>query len=349
MPDKSLVEYWINGGLEELLESLDEPKYRAGQVSGWLAGGTPIENASNLPAALRRGLSAAHPSFSLDIDNKFEEQKSSVKKYLYKTFDGIIIESVFLPYDKADAICISTQAGCNMGCLFCSSGRDGCIRNLDNHEMLSQLLLMRGSESSKIPNIVLMGSGEPLENYLNVKSFIDFVCSQKSLLYSKRRITLSTCGLPNGIYRMIADNLFVNLAVSLHSAIQEQRDELMPAMRAFPLAKLAKSVADFRSASGRRVTYEYAVIDGYNDSPKNANALASLLAGSDALVNLIDASPSNFNPIPNSKNALARFAMMLKDKGIEHTMRRKLGSSINAACGQLVSYKKFYNDDNNEA
>lgn len=309
-----------------------ESAYRARQIRQWVLNGQDYAHMSNVPKKLLEVLKNAYRCFDMSISSVLIEDKSSVKKYLYLTLDDIIVEGVNLPYLHGNAQCVSTQAGCRMGCSFCVSGKNGRIRDLSAGEMLSQVVLASRDTETRTSNIVLMGSGEPLDNYTEVVAFIDIV--QRELNISHRSITLSTCGIVDGIYQMISDNLNINLAVSLHAPTHEMRLQMMPIEAAYPIHEVVRAASAYAEASRRRVTYEYCVIEGTNDTTDCANALKGLLGSSNCLINLIDLN----DPLkPNSKGAAVRFQTLLTDRNLNVTIRRSLGSSINAACGQLSS------------
>lgn len=323
--------------LEDILASFNEPKYRAKQLLEWITRGAKIKDMSNLPLSLRQKLSDEYETLALIIEKEFIDSENSVKKYLYKAEDGIIFEGVVLRYEHGDTLCVSTQAGCRMSCSFCASGKNGLLRNLSRAEMLSQPIIANAG-GDKISNIVLMGSGEPLDNYDEVKAFIKALIDENGLNMSVRSITLSTCGIIAGIEKMIEDKLFVNLSISMHAPVSEIRKKLMPIEKAYPIQKVVKTAETFRKASSRRITYEYCVIEGVNDTNECVSALKGLMKGSDSLLNLIDVNEGGGVYAKNKKGVLERFSAKLTKAGLRHTIRRRLGSGVNAGCGQLVSY-----------
>ncbi len=314
-----------------------QPKFRAKQLKEWILKGYEFCEMSNLPKGFRDALQEKYNPLSLTYEYKMVENKTDTTKYLFKTKDDIIIESVGLIYDGKLTVCVSTQAGCAMGCKFCSSTVGGLIRNLTADEMVAQLVLASKDKGLSVNNIVLMGSGEPLNNYDNVKEFIDYITKPDTLNIGIRHITLSTCGLAKGIDRMCEDKLFVNLSLSLHSAVSEIRKSIMPVENACSFTEAFEACCRFREASGRRITLEYCVIEGINDGEESARALFSLMKGTDAEVNLIDYNKKEGYLKQNSTSAADEFAKKLKKYKINYTLRRRLGSSINAACGQLKS------------
>ena len=323
--------------LEEIRKetaALGLPAFRAAQIYRWISKGAYIEEMTDLPLELRENLQKEYASFALSTEKIYDEQKSCSKKYLYLANDDIIIESVKLVYNHGSAVCVSSQAGCMRNCSFCVSSENGLIRNLSAEEMLSQVLLIMRHTGGEVPNVVLMGSGEPLDNYSEVKKFIGLLCDKDGIGLSMRKITLSTCGIVPGILQMADDGMFVNLSVSLHSPVSTLRAELMPVEKVYPLTDVIGAAQEFRRRSKRRITYEYCVIEGCNDTDACADALLRLLEGSDALVNLIDVNAGRIKKT-NSRDAAENFSLKLKERKISHTIRRRLGSSINAACGQL--------------
>jgi len=324
--------------LRAALNEMGQPAYRASQVLGWLKKGKEIQEMENLPQSLRNALSEAYTAFALTLQNTVSDPKSGTKKHMYLCNDDIIIESVNLAYRYGGAQCISTQAGCNMHCLFCVSGKYGLNRSLSCGEMLSQLLIAQRGQEEKIGNVVLMGSGEPLDNYDEVRDFLTRLTDPSQFGYSKRRVTLSTCGIVPGIYQMIKDKLFVSLAVSLHAPTHEMRKTLMPVENKYPLASLLEAVKAYCKASSSRATLEYAVIEGLNDTAECAADLRKITHNNPFLVNLIGINEGSGRFRANTKGALDRFSERLKAQNVPHTIRRSLGSSINAACGQLAGY-----------
>lgn len=324
--------------LEDILtKEFDQPAFRAKQINEWIAKGASFEEMGNLPAQLRSSLSETYTVSALTVVEKHFEKSSGTIKYLLKTKDDIMIETVILSYDHGNTICVSSQAGCAMGCTFCASGKDGLYRNLDAAEMFSQLICAISDTKKNISNIVMMGSGEPLNNYKELKRFIAMVNDEKGLNIGIRHITVSTCGIIPGIQKLIDDRLFVNLSVSLHSPISAMRKKMMPVEKNYPVAEVVKSCEAYRQASGRRITYEYCVIEGLNDTEECAEGLFKLIGGSDAHVNLINVNEGSGVYGKNSAKIIGDFADKLKKRHINCTIRRKLGSSINAACGQLIS------------
>ncbi|MBO7700738.1 MAG: 23S rRNA (adenine(2503)-C(2))-methyltransferase RlmN [Eubacteriaceae bacterium] len=325
---------------EELIAvigELGQSPFRAKQIRQWLLKGALFSEMTNLPKDLREVLAEKYTELSLSREYEMREEDTDTTKFLLRTADDIIIESVGLIYDGKLTVCVSTQAGCAMGCSFCSSTVGGLIRNLTSSEMLSQLILASRITGLAVSNIVLMGSGEPLNNYENVKEFLLYIMRKDTLNIGIRHITLSTCGIVPGIDRMREDALFVNLSLSLHCAVGDIRVQLMPVEKKYHLEDAFSACMRFRQASGRRITLEYCVVEGLNDTEQCARALKDLMRGTDSEVNLIDYNKKEGYRALNSRTAADRFSAMLTKYGIDHTLRRRLGSSINAACGQLKS------------
>ena len=323
--------------LRQTVTSFGQPAFRASQIRQWVLKGREPEEMENLPKDFRGKLGENFCSLSLSREYEMREESTDTTKFLFRTGDDIIIECVGLIYDDRLTVCVSTQAGCAMGCRFCSSTEGGLIRDLRADEMVSQVILASRILDRKTMNIVLMGSGEPLLNYDNVKRFIEYIVREDTLNIGIRHITLSTCGIVPGIDRLTEDRLGVNLSLSLHCAVPGIREELMPVQKKYDLKDAFSACMRFRSATGRRITLEYCVVEGTNDTEECAFALRDLMKGTDSEVNLIDYNRKEGYRKLNSRTAADRFSKRLTELGIAHTLRRRLGSSINAACGQLKS------------
>ena len=257
-------------------------------------------------------------------------------KYLFAFADGECVESVVMSYRHGFSICISTQAGCKMGCTFCATGKSGFSRSLTASEMLAQIEAAQRDLQVRISNVVLMGMGEPLDNFENVVRFLQLVTSEQSLNIGARHITLSTCGIVPKIYELAQYHIPINLAVSLHAPNDAIRSRTMPVAKAYPMEELLRACRDYFAATGRRVTFEYALIDGVNDSDACARELAERLSGMGCHVNLIPV--NNVEGTGYNKSSVKRqqsFVKILAGRGIAATIRRTLGSDINASCGQL--------------
>lgn len=325
--------------LEELMEEMGEKKFRAQQIAKWLfqRGVSSFEEMTDLSLGLRSQLQATGSPGGLGIIKKQVSSQDSTCKYLFKLDDGHAVEGVLMAYRHGFTACVSSQVGCRMGCKFCASGLDGLVRNLRPGEIYDQVLAMQKDTGHRVGNIVLMGSGEPLDNYENVLAFIRKVTSNYGLNIGSRHITLSTCGLVPQIKRLGAENIPITLAVSLHAPNNDLRDMLVPINRKYPLDKLLPVCRGYAETTGRRVTFEYALIAGVNDTAELAGELASRLKMMPlCMVNLIPANPVPERGIKRSpKNVVINFKNILLGQGINVTVRRELGADIDAACGQL--------------
>ena len=324
--------------LESLVLSMGEKKFRAKQIFGWLArGAASYDEMSNVPAGLRRDL--AENGYYIgqpEVVTMQESKTDGTRKCLYEFIDGARVESVFMKYSYGNSICISTQVGCLMGCTFCASTMDGKQRDLTAGEMLGEVLKMKRGTGEDINHIVLMGMGEPLDNYEEVSKFLKLINSPEGVNLSLRNITLSTCGIIPGIYRFAEDFPQVNLAVSLHAPNDEIRRRTMPVARKYGYDDLMKACRDYTEKTHRRITFEYALIRGVNDSPENAEELADHLKGWLTHVNLIplnEVKGRNYRTAEGS--SVLAFRKVLENRGVAVTVRRTLGSDIDAACGQL--------------
>jgi 23S rRNA (adenine2503-C2)-methyltransferase len=325
------------------MEKIKEPKYRAEQIFKWIhqKNAAAFEEMTDLPKGLREKLEERYyRSASLGVAGKVEAPGEDATKYLLEAGQGTIIESVSMAYEYGRTACVSTQAGCAMGCVFCASADGGLERSLSAGEMCGQAYAMQRDSGEKFSRVVMMGSGEPLANYGESVRFVRLVSDPLGLGVSRRRITLSTCGLPREIERLSKEGLAITLAVSLHASNDETRARLMPkAAAACSVKELARVCREYAKVTKRRVTYEHAMIKGENDSLANAKELAGLLAGDLCHVNLI---PLNGNQAleRSSAKAIEAFAAALSAKGIPATIRRSLGGGVEAACGQLRAHHK---------
>lgn len=324
--------------LTGLMKELGQPAFRGKQIFDWLHQKqvTTLEEMTNLPKALREQLKEKTKLYGVEQLEKLVSQEDGTTKYLFRLENGSVIESVLMKYGYGNTVCISTQAGCRMGCTFCASTLEGVERNLTAGEMLSQVYEMQKDGGQRISGIVLMGSGEPLDNYNQVMQFLKMVNDPNGLGLGQRHITLSTCGLIEKIYALAKEELQITLAVSLHAPNDEIRNRIMPISKANPMGELLGACKYYGDTTKRRVTFEYALIKGVNDSPACARELAGKLKGMLCHVNLIpvnDVKERNYER--SSNESIEKFADILSERGITTTIRRKLGSDINAACGQL--------------
>ncbi len=321
--------------IEEYFFKNDIPRYRANQVYGWLNKG--IEDfleMRNLPKNILIFLMQNFYIKNIEIVKVFKSNIDETYKYLLKLNDGNIIECVLMKNEDYNTICISSQVGCRMGCSFCASGVGGLVRNLTAGEMIGQYLLVKKNLGISISNIVLMGSGEPLDNYDNVIKFLRLINDKKGLNISMRNITLSTCGIIPKIKELMKLKLQLTLAVSLHNPNNKKRSEIMPINNTFKINDLMKTLKEYANYTKRRVTIEYALIDNVNDSKEDANKLVNLVRGINCHVNLIQVNENKENSYKKSNNIYIFRDILIKNN-ISTTFRRSRGSDIDGACGQL--------------
>ncbi|MDD2956220.1 MAG: 23S rRNA (adenine(2503)-C(2))-methyltransferase RlmN [Oscillospiraceae bacterium] len=325
-------------GLEELFAAWGEPSFRAGQVYAWLHQKQALrfEEMSNLSKALREKLEQNCFITELTVRRKLVSQIDGTIKYLYQLPDGETVESVLMQYKHGDSLCISTQVGCRMGCNFCASTLLGLARNLTPAEMLEEVYLAGRDSGRRVSSLVLMGIGEPLDNYDNVLTFLRLLSSEQGMNLSLRHVSLSTCGLVPRIYDLMAEKLQLTLSISLHAPDNETRDKTMPVNRKYPVEELIEACRAYFKETGRRISFEYALIQGVNDSEDCAEKLAKLLSGLPCHVNLIPVnSVTERGYRKSSPLQIKKFIAVLERRHINTTVRRELGADINAACGQL--------------
>lgn len=318
-----------------LLKSWGEPAFRAGQVFAWLHKGVgSFDEMTNLPKSLREKLAEecyiTHPT----VERKQVSAQDGTIKYLWRLADGNCIETVLMRYQHGNTVCISCQVGCRMGCAFCASTLGGKIRDLTPSEMLDQVLFTQLDSGAEVSNIVLMGIGEPLDNFDTVLRFLELVNHPKGMNIGMRHISLSTCGLVEKIDKLAEHRLQLTLSVSLHAPDDETRSKIMPVNRAVGVKKLMDTCRRYFETTGRRISYEYAMIDGVNDSDAQADLLAGLLKGTPGHVNLIPLNNVEESPLKPSRR-VAAFQKRLESHGVTVTVRRRLGGDIDASCGQL--------------
>ncbi len=324
--------------LEKYFESIGEKKFKALQVYEWLyqKKKTDVDEFTNLKKELREKLKEDF-SFKRPEIIKREIDKD-VQKFLFLLEDGEKIEAVLMEHNYGLSVCVSSQVGCNMGCAFCESGRLKKVRNLKVHEMVLQVLTIEELLEREIHSVVIMGIGEPLDNYDNVMQFIKIINHPKGLAIGARHITLSTCGIIPKIKELSHLGIQINLAISLHAPNDELRSKLMPINKAYPLKELMSTLKEYIALTHRRVTMEYILLQGVNDGESHAHELATLLRGMNAYVNLIPYNETNHLEFKkSSKERIDRFFNILKQEKINVTIRREFGSKISAACGQLRS------------
>ena len=316
------------------------PRFRAKQVYSWLHKGVGFDGMSNLPQKLRQELAQRYDAGTVSVFKTFTSVQDGTQKYLFALADENLVEGVLMRYHYGNTLCISSQAGCRMGCAFCASTIGGRVRDLTAGEMLHMVLLINRAcaqgEQRGVTNVVIMGSGEPLDNYDNVVRFLRLVSHPEGVCISPRNISLSTCGLVPQIYRLMDENLPVTLAVSLHAPNNDIRSSIMPINRQYPLQELLPACVEYTQRTKRRIVFEYAMIDGLNSGLEHAAALASALRGMMCHVNLIPLNRVDERSLrPASRTQIDAFLKKLTDLGISATVRRSMGGDIQGACGQL--------------
>ena len=321
----------------DILKELGQPAFRAGQIFTWLHKGVrSYEEMTNLPKNLRQILAEKYPICPPKVVRRQESSRDGTIKYLWELSDGNCVETVLMRYRYGNTVCISTEVGCPMGCAFCASTIGGLVRRLEPVEMLDEVLFTQVDSGLPVSHIVLMGIGEPLDNFDNVMRFLELVNSPDGMNISMRHISLSTCGLVPKIDALAEKKLQISLAISLHGPNNELRSRVMPVNKAYPIEELLAACRRYYEATGRRIHFEYAMIDGVNDTPECARELLKRLKGLGAHVNLIPLNHVEESPLkPSSKEAVARFQKILEDGGVTATVRRTLGGDIDASCGQL--------------
>ena len=323
--------------LTALLKEQGEPGFRAKQVYIWLHKGVrSYEEMTNLPQSLRNRLQEQYPICPPQVARKQVSKLDGTTKYLWELSDGNCVESVLMRYHHGNTVCISTEVGCLMGCAFCASTHGGLVRRLEPFEMLDQVLFTQIDSGLPVSNIVLMGIGEPLDNYDNVMRFLELVNSPEGMNISMRHISLSTCGLVPKIDQLAQKKLQLTLSVSLHAPNDAIRNTIMPVNKAYPIDELIVACRRYYEATSRRISFEYAMINGVNDRPEDAKELLRRMKGLPAHFNLIPLNHVEESPLkPSTRQAVARFQQLLEEGGITATVRRTLGSDIDASCGQL--------------
>ncbi|MDR1572287.1 MAG: 23S rRNA (adenine(2503)-C(2))-methyltransferase RlmN [Clostridiales Family XIII bacterium] len=335
---KTQLKGMTKGDLKGFFSGMGEKPFRASQLFGWMYGDCAgsFAEMSSLPASLRGRLAREAELFALVPASEPLVSKDGTRKYLSRAADGSLIESAFMRYRHGAAVCVSSQAGCRMGCVFCASGLSGFKRNLTAGEMLDQALLARRDTGERVGHVTVMGTGEPLENFDELLRFVEIAGDEEGLDIGRRNITVSTCGILPGIERMASELPQVGLAVSLHAPNDPIRNRLMPVNKACGIDALTRAVRAHIAKTGRRATFEYALARGVNDSAACAVELARRLGGMNCHVNLIPLNAVEGTGFMGSRWAeTERFLSILKGAGIQATVRRTLGGDIGAACGQL--------------
>ena len=333
--------------ITQLLKAMGEPAFRAKQLYTWLHKGVrSYDEMTNLSKSLRDKLGVEYPFYPPKVIRKQESQKDGTIKYLWELQDGNYVETVLMRYHYGNTVCISTEVGCRMGCAFCASTLGGLVRRLEPFEMLDQVLFTQVDSGLPVSHIVLMGIGEPLDNFENVMRFLELVNSPEGMNISMRHISLSTCGIVPKIRELAEKKLQLTLSVSLHAPSDEVRNTIMPVNKAYDSEELLQACRDYYRITGRRISFEYAMIDGVNDREEDARLLLKRLRGLPAHMNLIPLNHVEESPLkPSSRKAVQRFQQILEEGGIPATVRRTLGGDIDASCGQL---RRKYNKGNAE-
>jgi len=324
--------------LEQEIIAMGEKKFRAKQIYEWLHKKkiTDFSEATNLSAQFRESLKEKFCVNRLKVKKRLVSSIDNTVKYLYELSDGERVETVLMSYAHGDSLCISTQVGCKMGCAFCASTKAGFVRNLTPAEMLLQIYATERDSGRTVESLVLMGIGEPLDNYDNVMDFLHILSQPEGLGLGMRHVSLSTCGLVPKIRELAERKMQITLSISLHAPTNELRSELMPVNRRYPLEMLIPACRDYFAKTGRRISFEYAMISGVNDTPECARQLASLLSGLMCHINLIPLNHVEGSPLmPSTPAAMKTFQDILKNRHMNVTVRRRLGPDIDAACGQL--------------
>ena len=337
MEKKDIASYSFEELQEEML-AIGEKGFRSRQIYSWIHEKLvdDFEEMTNLPKALRQKLEAAYEIRRVEMEKRQISKIDGTNKFLFCLKDGNMVESVLMKYKHGNSVCISSQVGCRMGCRFCASTLDGLERNLTPSEMLRQVYQIQKITGERVSNIVIMGTGEPLDNYDNFLKFIHMVSDEHGLNISQRNITASTCGIVPNIRRLAEEKLQITLALSLHGSNQEKRRSLMPVANKYELHEVLEACEYYFEKTGRRITFEYSLVHGVNDTPEDAKELMGILKDRNCHLNLIPVNPikeRNYEK-PDKKSA-ENFKNKLEKNGINVTIRREMGSDIDGACGQL--------------
>lgn len=334
--------------LTDFVKGLGEPGYRAKQLYEWMhvKMARNYDEMKNIPKSLKEKLMENADFVFLNCVDLQESKVDDTKKFLFALSDGNVIESVFMKYKFGVSVCISSQVGCRMGCRFCASTLDGVVRNLLPSEMLDQIYSISRITGERVARVVVMGSGEPMDNYDNLIRFIHLLSDENGLNLSQRNITVSTCGIVPNIYQLADEGLSINLALSLHASNDAKRKELMPIANTYSISEVLKACKTYFDKTGRQLTFEYSLVSGVNDTDRDAEELSTLLKDLNAVVNLIPVNPiKERNYKPTDRTSALKFKSKLEKSHINATIRREMGRDIDAACGQLR--KRFI--DNSKA
>lgn len=334
--------------LQSEMSELGEKSFRAKQIYEWLHVklADRFEEMTNLSRNLRTRLEEEYEILPVDLLERQESRLDGTNKFLFRMYDGNVVESVLMRYKHGNSVCISSQVGCRMGCRFCASTIGGLERNLSASEMLGQIYQIQKIIGERVSNVVVMGTGEPLDNYDNFLRFVRILTDEHGLHISQRNVTVSTCGIVPRIYDLAKENLQITLALSLHGSTQEKRKQLMPVANKYELEEVLQACDDYFRETGRRITFEYSLVHGVNDTEADARELIEILKPRNCHLNLIPVNPikeRNFVK-PDRKNAL-NFKNNLEKRGINVTIRREMGADIDGACGQL---RRRYVETNKE-
>ena len=324
--------------MQEELSGIGEKAFRGKQIYEWLHVrlADSFDEMTNLSKALREKLEAQYVILPVEPAARQESKLDGTNKFLFRLWDGNMVESVLMRYKHGNSVCISSQVGCRMGCRFCASTIDGLERNLSPSEMLGQIYQIQKMIGERVSNVVIMGTGEPLDNYENFLTFIRLLTDEHGLHISQSNITVSTCGIVPRMYDLAKEKLQITLALSLHGSTQEKRKQLMPVANKYDLQEVLEACDNYFHETGRRITFEYSMVHGVNDTEEDARELSALLKHRNCHLNLIPVNPIKERDFerPDRKNAL-NFKNKLEKSGINVTIRREMGSDIDGACGQL--------------
>ncbi len=334
--------------LKELLAKLSDKPFRAKQIYEWLHVKlvSDFDEMTNLPGQLREQLKEISEITSLYMVDKLTSREGETTKFLFRLWDGRVLESVLMKYHHGNSVCISSQVGCRMGCRFCASAIGGLERNLSTSEMLDQIYRIQKISGERVSNVVVMGTGEPLDNYGNLVKFIRMITDEKGLNISQRNITVSTCGLIDKIRALAEENFQITLAISLHAPNDSVRRQLMPVAGKYSMEEILKACVYYYEKTGRRITFEYSLVEGLNDFTEHAHELAARVKGLNCHINLIPVNPiKERNYRQSEAKNIQNFKKILEKYRINVTIRREMGTDIDAACGQL---RKSYIDNTSE-
>ena len=324
--------------LRELVKAKGLPAFRSKQIYEWIHArqAAGYEEMTNLPAKLRAELSAEYPLVTAALVDRQISAVDGTQKFLFEMPDGCLVESVFMRYHFGNSVCISSQVGCRMGCSFCASTLHGLVRSLTASEMLEQIYAIMRETKETVSHVVVMGMGEPLDNYDNLLRFIRLLTGPEGINLSQRSLTVSTCGIVPNIYRLAKEGLHITLALSLHAATDGQRKKIMPIANRYSIGELMKACGEYYRQTGRQITFEYSLIRGVNDSKADAQGLIRLAKPLKAHINLIPVNPVRERGYEHPDNAhVQAFKMELENNGVNVSIRRALGKDIEGACGQL--------------